>query len=212
MLPFEIPKGTTLEALVNHVVPEAHAKLVPTSAGREPYTCALEIAGRGRWVVRLDGASMKVAAGEERAPDIRISVAGEDAQAFLDDYVGPQRLVPKTRRPAGGVQMLSDPRVLKRVKMVTGVIELAITDFVADPTSGHEARRVALSIALGAPAKKVEPDPDVVIEVTMRTYLRLLGTTPEEALADGDVSVKGKRLLAMQVAFAIGPLFAPTSR
>jgi hypothetical protein len=212
MLPFEIPPGTTLESLITDVVPAAHAKLVPASEGRVPFVCALELEGVGRWIVTLDGTKMSVRSGEEKAPDARICMRGEDAQAFLDDYMGPRRFVPKQKRPPTGVQMLSDPRVLKRIKMVSAAIELACADF--DDGKGGSSRRLVLSAALGAPAKKVEPDPDVTIEVSMKTYLRLIdaGGAPEEALADGDVSVKGKRLLAMQVAFAIGPLFPPPSR
>jgi len=205
MLPFEIPDGTTLEKMVTEVVPAAHARLVPASEGRVAFTCVLELEGVGQWVIKLDGPKMDVRSGDEKAPDARIRMKGADAQAFLDDYVGPRKLAPK-KKPAGPVQMLTDTRVLKRVKMVNGAIEIAISDF-----GDH---RMALSIALGAPAKKVEPDPDVTIEVTMDTYLRLLGKggSPEDVLADGNVSVKGKRLVAMQVAFAIGPLFPPAAR
>ncbi len=210
MLPFEIPPGTTLEKLITDVVPAAHARLVPQSAGREPFTCAIELEGAGSWIVSLDGPKMTVRAGEEKTPDVRIRARGEDAQAFLDDYMGDKRFVPKHQRPAGGVMMLSDPRVLKRVKMVNGVIELAIGDF--DDGKGAP-RRAWLSAALGGPAKKVEPDADVTVEVTMKTFLRLAagGATPEEALADGDVPVKGKRLVAMQIAFALAPLFPARS-
>jgi hypothetical protein len=212
MLPFEIPAGTTLESLLTDVVPAAHARLVPQTAGREAFTCAIELEGLGQWVVTLDGAKMTVRAGDEKAPDARIRARAEDAQAFLDDYTGDKRLAPKTRRAApggGAVVMLSDPRVLKRIKMVNGAVELAIADF--DDGRGGAARRAWLSAALGAQAKKVEPDADVTVEVTMKTFLRLVsgGATPEEALADGDVPVKGKRLVAMQVAFALAPLFPP---
>ena len=214
MLPFEIPPGTTLEGLLTDVVPAAHARLVPQSAGREPFTCAIELEGLGRWVVSLDGPKMTVRAGEERAPDVRIRARAEDAKEFFDDYLGPKRLAPKTKRAApgsGGVVMLSDPRVLKRVKMVNGTVELAIADF--DDGRGGAPRRVWMSASLGSAAKKVEPEADVTIEVAMKTFLRLVagGATPEEALADGDVPVKGKRLVAMQVAFALAPLF-PASR
>ena len=202
MLPFAIPAGTTLESLVTEVIPAAHGRMVPASAGRESFTVAVEIEGEGAWIVALDGPGIRVRAGEEKGVDARIRVLARDAQDFLTDWMGPQTLAPKFK-PQGEVLMMSDPRLLKRIKMVTGVVELAIRDF--------EGRRVTLSIAVGAPAKKVEPDPDVVIEVSLATYQRLLDGTmgPEEALADGEVTVKGKRLVAMQFAFAIAPLFPP---
>jgi putative sterol carrier protein len=204
MLPFEIPRGTTLEKLVTDVVPAAHGRLVPASAGREPLTCAFELEGLKSWVVGLEGTTMRVREGDERAPDIRIRARAKDAQAFLDDWTGPQRFVPKVK-PNADLVLMSDPRILKRVKMVTGAIELAIRDF----DDGGGARRVALMVAVGAPAKKRDPEPDVVVETSMSTYLRLLSAKigPEDALADGDVSVTGKRLVAMQFAFAVAPLF-----
>ena len=211
MLPFEIPAGTTLAKLVEEVVPVAHARLVPASAGREKFTCAFELEGESgngkRWIVDLDGQTMKVRAGEERAPDARIRAKAVDAQAFLDDWTGPQKLVPK-QPGRTEVVLMSDPRLLKRIKMVTGAIELAIRDF---SDGSGSARRVWIAIAVGEPAKKDDPKPDVVIETSMKTYLRLLdgGMGPEDALADGDVAVQGKRLVAMQFAFAVAPLFPP---
>jgi putative sterol carrier protein len=206
MLPFEIPAGTTLAKLVEEVVPAAHARLVPASAGREKFTCAFELEGEKKWVVDLEGQSMKVRADEVSAPDARIRAKAIDAQAFLDDWTGPQKLVPK-QRGRTDVVLMSDPRLLKRIKMVTGAVELAIRDF----SDGGSPRRVSIAIAVGAPAKKEDPKPDVVIETSMKTYLRLLagGMGPEDALADGDVSVQGKRLVAMQFAFAVAPLFPP---
>jgi putative sterol carrier protein len=152
---------------------------------------------------------MSVRKGEEKNVDARLRFRARDAQAFLDDWTGPQKLVPKVK-PPGDLLLLSDPRILKRLKLATGAIELAIRDFEED----GERRRVALSIAVGAPAKKVDPDPDVVVETSMKTYLRLLGGEigPEDALADGDVVVKGKRFVAMQLVFAVAPLFPPPPR
>jgi putative sterol carrier protein len=208
MLPFEIPAGTTIETLVTEVVPAAHARLVPASAGREPFTCAVEI-DRDSYVVSLDGQAMKVRKGEEKNVDARLRFRRRDAQAFLDDWTGPQRFVPKITPPTD-LAFFSDPRILKRLKLATGAIELSLRDF----EEGGEKRRVTLSVALGAPAKKIEPTPDVVIETSLETYLKLLSGKlgPEEALADGDVTVNGKRFVAMQLAFAIAPLFPPPAR
>ncbi len=210
MLPFEIPPGTTLSTLITEVVPAAHARLVPLSAGKEPFVCAFELDGEGCWVITLNGAEMRVSKGDEKTPNARIRAKASDVGAFLDDWTGPQRFVPKIR-PEGDLLMLSDARVLKRVKMLNGTIELALVDF--DDGKGAPPRRVAISISVGGPAKKVDPDADVVIETSMSTYLRLLagGLGPEEALADGDVKVSGKRLIAMQFAFAVAPLFPKRS-
>jgi putative sterol carrier protein len=66
-----------------------------------------------------------------------------------------------------------------------------------------------MTLSLGAPARKRAPDPDVVIETSLATYVRMLAGElgPEDALVDGDVRVDGKRLLAVQLAFAVAPFF-----
>lgn len=204
MLPFEIPAGTTLETLLTEVLPAAHARMVPDTAGREPFACAVELEPRDAWLVTLDGKKMTARAGSERSVDARITSRREWAEAFLADWTGAGKLVPKGAFPEGAI-LISDPRALKRLRMVTGVVELALRDFDAD---GEAPRRVSMRVAVGAPAKKVDPEPDVVIETGSATYLRVLAGElgPEDALADGDVTVTGKRLVAMQFALALAAL------
>ncbi len=204
MLPFEIPPGTTLDALVTTVIPEAHARLVPASAGKEPFACVVELEPDLSWLVTLDGQKMTARAGSEKNVDARIRSRRAWAEAFLADWTGEGKLVPKGPPPEGAI-LISDPRALKRLRMVTGVVELALRDFDAD---GEPPRRVSMTVAVGGPARKVEPDPDVVIETGSATYLRVLSgeLAPEDALADGDVTVTGKRLVAMQFALALSAL------
>lgn len=203
MLPFEIPADATLESLLLSVYPEAHGRLVPQSAGREPFTAAVEIGARA-WLATLDGTKMTVEERDEKKCDLRIMTERAAAEAFVDDLTGDKRFVPRFAPPSD-IALFTDPRILKRVKMANGTIELAISDFPLD----GEATRVAMKIAVGAPARRVDPDPDVTIETTIATVERILDGQlgPEEALADGGVNVSGKKLVAGQLAFALAPLF-----
>jgi putative sterol carrier protein len=87
--------------------------------------------------------------------------------------------------------------------MVDGKIELALREF--------NGSRVGMTFALGAAAKKgIDPeDAGVVVEVSLSVFERMLAgkLSPDAALADGDVHVRGKRLVAMQLAFALAPFF-----
>lgn len=203
MLPFEVPADATLEDLLTTIYPEAHGKLVPSAAGAEPFVAAVEIGSRS-WRIELDGPRMSVREADEKQCDARIMADRGAAEAFLDDLTGPKRFVPRFAPPSD-IALFSDPRILKRVKLANGTIELAIRDFPID----GEPTRVAMKVAVGAPARKVDPDPDVVLETSLATVERILDGKlgPEDALVDGGVQLSGKRLVAGQLAFALAPLF-----
>jgi putative sterol carrier protein len=52
-------------------------------------------------------------------------------------------------------------------------------------------------------------DADVTVEARFATIERVLcgELAPEDALADGEVTVRGNRLLAMQLALAVAPFY-----
>jgi putative sterol carrier protein len=100
---------------------------------------------------------------------------------------------------------MSDPRIVRRVAMASGRIELAVED--------EDGERLAVVFGFGDSARKaMDPeDPDVVVETHLTTLERVLRGElgPEEALADGDVKVRGNRFLAMQLALAVAPFYPP---
>jgi putative sterol carrier protein len=110
--------------------------------------------------------------------------------------------------PAEGTAILSDPRLVKRVAMAHGRIELALRDV--------EGERVSIVFGFGhAARKRIDPDDaDVVVEAGLATIERMLAgrLAPENALADGDVSVRGNRMLALQLALAIAPFYPQPKR
>jgi hypothetical protein len=204
MLPIEIPPGTTATVLVTEIVPELHAKMVPADAPAEAFTVAVRIEDEGSWTVRVHGARMTVSDGEEPGlrPALWMWTTARAVERFLEDATGAKRMLPKFA-PVGGVGTMSDPRVLKRVAMASGRIELAVVD--------ERGERHGIVFGFGAAAKKeMDPeDADTVIEADMSTIERVLQGElgPEDALADGNVRVKGNRLLAMQLALAVAPFY-----
>jgi hypothetical protein len=206
MLPIEIPPGTTVESLVTEVAPALHARMVGADAPQDVFTVAVRIEGRGEWEVRIRGREMKVEAGEPKRPTLWMHTTELAVERFLADAQGPKRLMPKFL-PAGPVMTASDPRLLKRVAMATGRIELTVVD--------DDGERLSMAFGFGSAAHKgIDPeDADVVVETRMATLERVLRGElgPEEALADGDVKVRGNRFLAMQLALAVAP-FYPAKR
>jgi hypothetical protein len=207
MLPIEIPPGTTATVLVTEIVPALHAKMVPTDAPADAFAVAVRIEDEGTWTVRVRGARMTVSEGEEPGlvPALWMWTTARAVERFLEDATGEKRLLPRFA-PVGGVGTMSDPRVLKRVAMASGRIELALVD------DGGE--RHAIVLGFGAAAKKaMDPeDADTVIETELATVERVLRGElgPEDALADGNVRLKGNRLLAMQLALAVAPFYPAT--
>jgi putative sterol carrier protein len=206
MLPFDIPAGTTVESLITEVVPALHAQLVGADAPADLYTVTVRIEGRGDWTVSIRGREMTVEEGEAERPTLWMHTTERAVEVFLEDALGPRRFLPKFT-PAGGVTTMSDPRVLKRVAMASGRIELALLDV--------DGERLAIAFGFGDAARKpIDPDDaNVVVEARLETMERVLRGElgPEEALADGDVKVRGNRFLAMQLALAVAP-FYPAKR
>jgi putative sterol carrier protein len=89
--------------------------------------------------------------------------------------------------------------------MASGRIELAAID--------EEGVRMAMVFGLGAATRRrIDPeDADTVVEMRLATIERVLRgeLAPDQALADGHVTVRGNRLLAMQLALAVAPFYPP---
>jgi putative sterol carrier protein len=129
---------------------------------------------------------------------------------YLEDAAGPRRLSPRFAK-AGSVaaattqvSTLTDPRVLRRVSLADGRIELAVTT--------DEGERVAVVFGFGSAARRgIDPDsPEAVVDLRLTTFERVLrgDLAPEDALSEGDVRVRGNRFLALQLAVALAPFSA----
>ena len=202
MLPFEIPPGTTLDTLFTEVLPRTHAELVKNQVGGETFVVVNRVVGFKSFTIDICGSKLTVREGEDASASFWQVIEEETAQRFLDDWLGKKTLAPRAL-PPGPLVSLSDPRILKRLAMVSGKVELALTDF--------DGTRTAMTSATGAAAKKEIDafDPDVVLEATVKTFQQLLAgkIPPEDAILDGHVTVRGKKLLAMQYALALAPFY-----
>jgi putative sterol carrier protein len=206
MLPLDLAPGTTIESLVTDAIPALHARLVGAGGPSDEITVALRIGGRGSWTFHIRGPDMRVAAGEERRPTLWVYTTEGMAERFLRDALGPKRMVPTiaaNTAQVGGVLTMSDPRFIRRVAMASGRIELVATD--------SEGERLSVVFGFGDAARRpIDPeDPDTVVEAPIDTLHSVLNGArgPEEALSTGEVTVRGSRLLAMQLALAAAPFF-----
>jgi putative sterol carrier protein len=203
----EIPPDTTVRSLVETVVPALHARLVPDGGPGDSFTVNVRIEDTGDWTVQIVGREMRVTEGAADKPTLWLYTTTRAVELFLEDATGPKRFLPRFAAE-GGAAVISDPRLVKRAALATGRIELAMTD--------DEGERIGIVFGFGAAARKrIDPDEaDVVIETGTTTIDRMLAGTlaPEEALADGDVKVRGNRMLAMQLALAVAPFYPKKRR
>jgi hypothetical protein len=202
MLPLDLPPDTTLESLVTDAIPALHARLVGAGGPTGGFTVALRIDGRASWTIRIRGREMLVDEGEEPRPTLWMYTTEEIAERFLEDALGSKRLVPKPAS-ANGVTLLSDPRLVQRVAMANGKIELVVIE--------EDGSRLSATFGFGSATRRpIDPDkPDTVVEVPVATLHSVMsgGRTPEDVLSAGDVTVRGSRLLAMQLALAVAPFY-----
>ncbi len=201
MFPIDIPAGTTLETLFTEVVPALHGRFV-TDDSKDEYVAVVRVEDGPSYTYVIRGSTIRVDEGEADRVKLWIAFKREAVELFLADWMGPKRFVP-TFVPPGGVVLFTDPRILKRLVIASGKLEIALSDF--------EGGRVAMTVACGDAAKKGidTDDPNVVLEGTTRALEKVLSgaLAPEQALVDGDVSVKGNRFVAMQVALALAPFY-----
>jgi hypothetical protein len=198
---FEIPPDTTIRSLVEKVAPALHAAWVAKDAPTDALTVNVRIEDAGSWTVTVRGPEMQVTEGEAERPALWLYTTARAVDLFLEDAAGPRRFLPRFDE-GGPVAILSDPRLVKRAAMAHGRIELALRDL--------EGERLALVLGFGHATRRIDPDDaDVVVEAGLGTIERILSGTlpPEEALADGDVTVRGNRMLALQLALAVAPFY-----
>jgi len=211
MLPHFVPVGTSVESFFERVLPEAHRALVPADASAREYLVAVRMDDSPRaststsdaaiYQYAIRGHDISVNRGNANAA-AHLWLAGDRAsfEFFLEDWSGPRRFAPSFV-PSEGVRLITDPRVLKRIVQATGTIELELTDF------GPAALHVS---AAGAKKHELrESAADAVIGTRVSVFEQLLAGNlgPDEAIVDSHVTVRGKKLVAMQFAFALAPFF-----
>jgi hypothetical protein len=203
MLPLDIPAGTTVDSLVREVIPDLHRRLVMGDVPDDVLVIAVRIEGTGDYTVHIRGADMRVETGHGGGrPALWFFTTSAAAERFLEDAAGPRRFLPKATPPV----LLSDPRVVKRAALASGRLELALRDV--------DGERISVVLGFGhAARRRIDPDePDATVEVDAATLERILGGTlsPEAALTEGAVQVRGSRMLAMQLALAVAPFYPQT--
>jgi hypothetical protein len=206
MLPFAIPADTTASRLFREILPRAHAELVPASTSKDLLIISVQIDGSESessfdLSYEVRGAQIGIREGAASRPHLAIATSTDAIARIVRDVNGAARLVPKFK-PTSDVVLLTDPRLLRRLAMVAGSVEIALDDL--------DGARVAIRIAAGDAARRDSENADVVIEAKTSVIERILDgkLRPEDALASPDgMSLSGKKLVAMQFALALAPLF-----
>ncbi len=202
MLPFDVKLGTSPLELFTDVIPNAHKSLVPKLGDKDELVVAVRVDGdRACDSLRVVIRGNDITVGEGSGPaNVSLLLEKASLNAFLEDWATTRKWVPKFSPK--GAALLTDPRVLKRIAQVTGSIEMSLPDFPGGPA------RVRAAATGGKPGKvDFERPADVKIEATNELFEKILAGTvlPEEALAQSLVKIEGKRMVALQFAFALAP-------
>jgi hypothetical protein len=209
VLPFDVKLGTTPFELFTEIIPRAHRQLVPKLGDRDELIIAVSVDGDPetnalRCVIR--GAEISVSAAADNSDSdahLYLLLRIDSLQAFLNDWGTDKKYLPKFSPK--GASIFTDPRVLRRLAHVTGSIELALPNF----PSGRASLRAG---AFGGRQARVkwDRDADVTVESSLDLFDLLLAgeIRPEEALSDSRVTVTGKKMVALQFAFALAPFMS----
>jgi hypothetical protein len=213
---FDVPKGTSPQDFLLAVLPKWHARAVPKSESGA-FLLLVELVGDGAYTLQVRGPELEVQAigkaEPSTQPSARIQMQERDVRFFLGDWSHAGLFRPRFA-PRLGATVPTDPRLLKRLLLVSGTFKLGLRDVATD----DGIRTVDIVAVLGARASaagSATARPDLSISTTAAFYLQLLGGkfAPEDALGHPEVTVIGKRMLAMQAAFALAPwLPSPTSQ
>jgi hypothetical protein len=199
MLPRQLPPGTTLRSLVTELLPDDHRKNVPADAGEA--RVGVRFGGGSCYLLVASGSQLTVTETPRIEPaPLLLSVEETTAQLFLDDYLGPQTLVASFE--PRGIASITDPRFLRAVSAVAGVVSMSL----------HGFRGVTATVLLATgPDASLYDDPDVTLDIDLPAFLPILAgkVGPDEAIAEGHARLKGKKLLAMQLALTLVPYFPP---
>ncbi|MEO7113765.1 MAG: SCP2 sterol-binding domain-containing protein [Polyangiaceae bacterium] len=209
MLPFDVKLGTTAFELFTEIIPRAHRQLVPKHGDREALVIHVSVEGDASCSAlhcEVRGADIVVTPSSGKGdPEAHLYLLMHDdsLRAFLEDWGTDKKYLPKFSPK--GASIFTDPRVLRRLAHVTGSIELALPNF---PGGRASLRAGAFGGRLAR--VKLDRDPDVTVESSMDLFdLMLTGAMrPEEALSDSRVTVTGKKMVALQFAFALAPFMS----
>lgn len=209
MLPFDVKLGTTAFELFTEIIPRAHRQLVPKLGDRDEIMIAISVEGDATCSAlqcSVRGAEISVTATtgrDDSEAHLYLQLHDDSLRAFLDDWGTDKKYLPKFSPK--GASIFTDPRVLRRLAHVTGSIELALPNF----PSGRASLRAG---AFGGKEARVkwDRDADVTVESSMDLFDLLLAgkIRPEEALSDSRVAITGKKMVALQFAFALAPFMS----
>jgi hypothetical protein len=209
VLPFDVKLGTTAFELFTEIIPRAHRQLVPKLGERDEISIAISVEGDATCAAlqcSVRGAEISVTpttGRDDPEAHLYLLLHDDSLRAFLEDWGTDKKYLPKFSPK--GASIFTDPRVLKRLVQVTGSIELALPNF----PSGRASLRAG---AFGGKRARVkwDRDADVTVESSMDLFDLLLAgqMRPEEALSDRRVTVAGKKMVALQFAFALAPFMS----
>lgn len=199
MKPIELPAGTTVTSFIEELLAKEHAARV-SDDGPETFVVHARIDGLDSYTITVRGRALSVERGEQGKAQLWIATDASCATRALDDALGDARLLPDVRDP-GSVPAITDPRLLRRLVMVSGTVRAELTGFGDAP--------LWVAFGAGAKASRIDPertDAEVSLPMSVLEQLMSLSKRPDEALKDVSVKTKGNPFVPMQLALALAIL------
>jgi hypothetical protein len=163
---------------------------------------ALEGEGGGRWVLDVKGNALAVrpsgAPGAEPMVSLVQTVADWRALAVGEDGANVD-LAPPQASPLD--VLFVDPQSRQIMSTVKGLVRFEV--------SGYHGRTWWMQVKFGTQVPRSEPDATIAVDAA--TYAAILARklAPPEAYFSGSIQLRGDTSLALQLAMAMLPRFAP---
>ncbi len=196
MKPIELPAGTTVTSFVEEVLAKEHEARVADD-GPETFVVHARIEGLDSYTITVRGRALSVEHGEVGKAQLWIATDASCAARALDDALGDGRLLPDVREPSA-VPAVTDPKLLRRLVMVSGSVRAELIGFGDAP--------LWVAFGAGARAARIDverTDAEVSLPMSVLEQLMSLSKRPDEALKDVSVKTKGNLFVPMQVALAL---------
>ncbi|MCC6648154.1 MAG: SCP2 sterol-binding domain-containing protein [Polyangiaceae bacterium] len=199
MKPISLPAGTTVTSFLEEVLAAEHATRVTDDAA-ETHVIHARVDGLGEFTVTVRGRELSVERGLVGKAQLWVATDLACAERALADALGDGALLPDVRDPSS-VPAVTDPRLLRRLAMVSGTVRAELTGFGDAP--------LWVAFGAGAKASRIDDertDAEVSVPMSVLSQLLTLSKRPDEALKDAAVKTKGNLFVPMQVALALAIL------
>jgi hypothetical protein len=212
MFAWTVRADETLESLVDTQLPAHHKAALAARTGAaaaggasaRAFVVGIRIRRRLTRTLHVLGDQLVVKQEAPRSCDLWVSTDEASAEYFLADAKGPRVL---TAKPNAAFPVLTptDPRMLAHIAGESAKLECTLK--MPDGT------QLSMLFGCGKHAAKgiddFDPEVRLVLPAMLLTAFTQAEVSPQSAIESPDIEWHGKKLVAVKLALALAPIFAP---